>query len=78
MAAGFVPAPTTPWAKTSFQCSQRVPVSQALGIVSLGEEIPAPGQGPGVLPTGEPLVWPVSRVEAAAAPNSPRLPLPFR
>lgn len=26
---------------------QRVPVSQSLGIICLGEEIPAPGQGPG-------------------------------
>lgn len=47
-----------PWAKTSFQCPQafsgRVPASQFLGIVCLGEEIPAPGRGPGCLPSGAP------------------------
>lgn len=33
---------------------QRVPASQSLGIVCLGEEIPAPGQGLGCLPAGAP------------------------
>jgi len=84
LAGGCVPAQTTPgWLRCgpgfSGVLGQRVPVS--LGIVCLGEEIPALGQRPGCFPAGTPrwdgtTAWPPASRRGGGC--SPRLPLPFR
>lgn len=53
---------------------QRVPMSQSLGIVCLGKEIPALGQGAGCLPAGAPR-WSWDRGMVAGIPAWKQLQL---